>query len=88
MRPVLTEEALRSAWLLCRSRARCPWPATFEEAMADATFSRLVRLTALHPPRPPRACIAPPIRPALPLPGAARGCFDRKRAAAGERDDD
>lgn len=99
-----TEEELRSAWVHCTRRARSPWPATFEEAMAHPTLSRLVVLTAKHPPRalrrhaappPPHQVRArlfdpkPPVREqqSLPLPGMSRG-IDRKRAAAGERDDD
>jgi hypothetical protein len=79
-RPEPTEQELRLAWRHCW---RNTWPASFEEAMADALLSRMVRITALHPPCPRRPAAVPrstPIRrPAV---------FDRKRAAAGDRDDD
>jgi hypothetical protein len=83
-RPEPTEQELRAAWHVCRARARSPWPDTFEQAMADATLSRLVRITALHPqrghrPAPAPAAITARRRPAF---------FDHKRAAAGDRDDD
>lgn len=82
-RPEPTEQELRAAWHACRARARSPWPDTFEEAMADATLSRLVRITAMHPQRAHHAVPTPAItarrRPAF---------FDHKRAAAGDRDDD
>jgi hypothetical protein len=64
--------------------------------MADDTLSRMVRLTAMHPPkahRKPEALAAArsarpaPRNPASPT-GLAPGHFDRKRAAAGDRDDD
>jgi hypothetical protein len=88
-----TTEELQRAWAHC-CRANRNWPATFEEAMADPVRSRLVRLTAKHPPRAIRTPAAAP--PAAPLreQTAWRGHshriapFDRKRAAAGDRDDD
>lgn len=100
-RPEPTDEELRTAWMHCR---KASWPATFEEAMQDPVRSRLVRLTALHPPRKfrramptpqstPRARLFDPVpaardRQSLPLPGIAPAVIDRKRAAAGDRDDD
>lgn len=87
-RPEPTDEEMRQAWTRCK---RATWPSTFEEAMADALLSRLVRLNALHPPyRARRAAPVPPPRTghSLPLPGIRPGYVDRKRAAAGDRDDD
>lgn len=92
----LPEADLRAAFE--RSR-KDNWPATFEEAMADPTLSRLITLNALHPPRSKRPAaprLFTPLRRVDPspgqvqLPGIAPGVriFDRKRAAAGERDDD
>lgn len=92
-RPEPTQEELRSAWLRCRKPS---WPRTFEDAMKDALLSRLVRITALHPARMQRKAphqvqptLVPraPERSTQPMPGPAPG-FDRKRAAAGDREDD
>jgi hypothetical protein len=96
--PEPTQDELRTAWARCR---RHDWPATFEEAMQDALLSRLVRINAMHPARGQRRPTAPttPARDvtrertpqrqkALELPGLPPGHFDRKRAAAGERQDD
>lgn len=87
----MTDEQLRAAWLVCKLRT---WPATFEEAMADAQYSRLVRLNARRIDQP---CKPAPLDPygrwaalttrprfAPPPPG----WVDHKRAAAGDRDDD
>lgn len=63
--------------------------------MQDPVLSRIVRMTALHPPgsaTPPRGASAASMH----TPGArsnwrpapAPPIFDRKRAAAGDRDDD
>lgn len=94
VRPEPTEQELRNAYAHHRARRPADWPETFEEAMADATLSRLVRITAMHPPRPLRQQVAftaglvnavrhtPPRHP-RPAPA-----IDRKRAAAGEREDD
>lgn len=83
-----TEDELRAAWLRCR---RPSWPASYDAAMADPVYSRLVRLNATHPPAAPRAgtvASAPSMhRPAFAFRTRAQP-FDRKRAAAGERDDD
>lgn len=81
-RPDPTDEEMRRAWAHCR---RATWPSTFEEAMAHPTLSRLVRITAMHPPRALRTAVAsaPRFTP-LRRPPA----FDLKRAAAGDRDDD
>ena len=57
--------------------------------MAEALLSRLVRLNAMHPPRAQLArttAVAARPQQQLPLRGFTPG-FDRKRAAAGDRDD-
>lgn len=80
-----TQEELLRTWQRCR---RPTWPASFGEAMADPLLSRLVRLNAMHPPRPHRK--PEPLQRAphtQPAPRTAHGYFDRKRAAAGDRDD-
>jgi hypothetical protein len=92
-----SDNELRAVWLAMR---RSTWPATFDEAMADALLSRLVRLAAKHPPPAVRKGFTTSA-PAAPLQGttARPHClapylrrdplaFDRKRAAAGDRDDD
>lgn len=80
--------------LAAYERSRTPtWPATFAEAMADPVISRLIAIAAKHPPRAARPPAAQPasMHPAR-SPGtwrpATRPVIDRKRAAAGERDDD
>jgi len=92
-----TEAQLQLAW---QERRRADWPATFEGAMTSPMLSRLVRTHACHnalgehihrevlPPEPPPA-VPTPARPAssLRVPTQAP-LFDRKRAAAGEREDD
>ena len=53
----IPESQLRAAW----SRVRKDnWPSTYEEAMADAVWSRLVRMNALHPPASTSAPAANP----------------------------
>jgi hypothetical protein len=81
-RQELTQEDLRRAWQHCR---RDTWPGTYEEAMADPLLSRLVRITAMHPPRAQVQHQPAPSRYARLAP--AKPFFDRKRAAAGDRDD-
>lgn len=87
-----TQEELHATWLTCR---RSTWPETFEEAMADPLLSRLVRLTWAHPPR--TQAQQPAVRRTVGIANSIhrpqifpRGpaVLDRKRAAAGERDDD
>jgi hypothetical protein len=109
-----TDEELRAAWRVCRTRS---WPETFEETMEDPLRARLVRTTAAglarkrspapaagsldepacnyhgtacHEVRPSRRCANCALRPAAPR--AFRppepGFVDRKRLAAGDRDDD
>jgi len=93
-----TDEQLRLAW---QERRRADWPATFEAVMASPMLSRLVRTHACHnalgehihrevvvPPEPPPA-VHTPARPASTLRVPTQPpLFDRKRAAAGEREDD
>jgi len=92
-----TDEQLQLAW---QERRRHDWPLTFADVMADPFYARLVRMHACHnalgehihrevlPPEPPPA-VPTPARPAssLRVPTQAP-LFDRKRAAAGEREDD
>jgi hypothetical protein len=85
-----TEAELRAAWSRCR---RHKWPPTYEAAMADPVLSRLVRLNAKHPPTQPRlggsVSSAPSLhRPAIAFRTRTQSALDRKRAAAGDRDDD
>ena len=79
-------DALQAAWEAMRHRAAClPWPADFDQVMADPVRQRLVRLEATHRARAPQ-------RPAVhrmasrPVP-LTPPIFDHKRAAAGDRDD-
>jgi hypothetical protein len=93
--PALTEQELRAAFERLRGSKRTTWPATFEEAMQDRLLARLVALNAKHPPRATvrqargsiNPAVAPPPNP-RPWRGTAAPYVDRKRAAAGDRDDD
>ena len=94
----LPEAQLRQAWARVR---RATWPATYEEAMQDATLSRLVQINALHPHAPvptpaptpahtPTRAPAPERKPPPPLPERRAPTppgYDIKRAAANDRDD-
>lgn len=88
-----TEAELRAAFEA--NRARNPrWPASYELAMQDPITSRLVRLAAsmaaggdLQPPQPTRYRTGP-LAPVGLWGRPSGGGIDRKRAAAGERDDD
>lgn len=87
-----SDQQLRAAWAACK---RPTWPATFEEAMADATHARIVHLHAWLMARPSKAKGAPAASigtpPPAPRPRFAApppGYVDHKRAAAGDRDDD
>ncbi len=78
-------EELRSAWQQCR---RSTWPTSFEEAMNDPIYFRLIRLEAgVRARRAQRQVKAPQRRlsPAIPV---TPPLLDLKRRAAGERDDD
>lgn len=95
--PEVEEGLLREAW---KSERKSHWPHSFEESMADPVYSRLVWLRALHPPRrgvpiPQPEDTAPDTRTPIVEPHHPRPfhtpkypAFDRKRAAAGDRDDD
>jgi hypothetical protein len=84
-RPEPTEQQLQAAWLVCR---RPGWPISFDETMRDPTRSRLVRLTALHPPPTEPRRVETPARTAWLPRKTTAPAFDCKRAAAGDRDDD
>lgn len=95
--PQFTDEQLHDAW---ERRRREDWPDDFDAVMADPILSRLVRTAAAHGTRTVRRLEV--VRPAEPLPPVAKpvpvasslrvpkqeAFFDRKRAAAGDRDDD
>ena len=88
MLPDPTDEQLRAAFALCRSRR---WPLSFEEAMSDPLRARLVRVCALGQMRK-RMTGQRPAAPAKattvqPTPWSRPGYVDCKRAAAGDRDD-
>lgn len=95
-RPVqVTDAELRQAFALCRGRS---WPKTFEEAMADDVRARLITACAhgLHNKAARRAaapvCTTPlPQQPLVqhwpPRRVDPQHFVDRKRAAAGDRDD-
>lgn len=89
--PTHTDDQLRAAW---RERRRANWPDTFEAAMNDPFYSRIVLIEANT--RARRACSQaaanaphhhPPRRP-LPVLPSLPPVLDHKRRAAGERDDD
>lgn len=91
-----TTDQLHAAWLARRKRS---WPPTLEATLADPLYAALVRMAAVRQVlASQQAAAAPPAAPALPArsrsappwpprrPAAAH--VDRKRAAAGDRDDD
>jgi hypothetical protein len=93
-----TDADLQQAW---QERKRADWPATFDEVMQDPMLCRLVRMHACHAAitrriQRPRAeapapaqmrNLAPRVAPIdIPLVHQP-ALFDRKRAAAGDRDD-
>ena len=74
-------------------RRRLPtWPESLAEVLADSLRARLLRFEALHPHRAARpapvstSSVRPQVAPRHAL--THPPIFDRKRAAAGERDDD
>jgi hypothetical protein len=84
----LTDPLLREA--CARMALRFGWGESFETVMQDPMRSRMVRVAVLHPSAAdaPGDSLAPAARRVeLPMPGQPP-LFDRKRAAAGERDDD
>lgn len=95
-----TDDDLRTTWAELR-RSQSSWPATFEDTMADPVWARLVRIAAIRAAQGHRVCavaIEPTRRPPVVNPGIFRPParttvqrpldLDRKRAAAGERDED
>ncbi|MDZ4282789.1 MAG: hypothetical protein U1C04_18745 [Hydrogenophaga sp.] len=96
--PELDEALLQRAWRMLRPPC---WPPSFVETMADPLRSQMVHMFARQL---LRSAAAPATRdawpaPAMPaaprqterrrpLPQMATGAVDRKRAAAGDRDDD
>lgn len=78
------DEALRRAW---RDHKKPTWPASFEEAMNDPFYSRLIKAAArAYTDKPtPQQVIRRPTVPAQPT---TQPRLDFKRRAAGERDDD
>lgn len=87
-----TPQALHAAWVSMRGRAAyCRWPQDFDQVMADPLCRRLVDLEATLISRRPAKCQASTDSAYLPrMQGtpSRTPLFDRKRAAAGERDDD
>lgn len=96
--PELDEALLQRAWRMLRPPC---WPATFVETMADPLRSQMVHMfarqlvrsdakAAAHAAWPVVAARPPAIahERRRPLPALAAGTVDRKRAAAGDRDDD
>lgn len=93
-----TAEQLHAAWLLRRKRS---WPATLAETMAVPLYAALVRMGAVQRVLAERkAATAAAAEKAWPAPAAAKppsrpwpprrpagDAIDRKRAAAGDRDD-
>ena len=73
-----SEDALRAAWVRRKRRA---WPDTYEEAMTDPLYSRLVRMEAEHHAIAQRARRGE--RKRLPFAG-----LDGKQLASGERNED
>lgn len=92
----LTEAQLRAAWEAMRHRGGLStWPASFAEVMADHCRGQLVRLEAQAAARAsvrraPLPC-QPFSRPAERVAPSTKSqqpyLLDRKRAAAGDRDD-
>lgn len=93
-------EQLVAAWQRCKRRT---WPATFDAAMADPLYSRLVNMTALQTMlRDARAAKRAQLQAAQPSPhrtpwpprrpsattSPLPSAPDRKRLAAGDTDDD
>lgn len=80
----MPDTLLRQAWA---QRRRASWPATYEATMDDPVLAVVVRIEAgllsrrINP--LPRYGTRRATRTPLPRP-----IFDRKRAAAGEREDD
>jgi hypothetical protein len=92
-----SDEQLRAAWLRAK---RWTWPASYEEAMADPVRAAIVHgyavrieLRAQRPeparePQQPRLLVRARTVPAEPLKPRQPALFDRKRAAAGEHEEE
>jgi hypothetical protein len=89
-----TDDQLQAAW---QQRRRDDWPSTYAEVMSHPTYSRIVRMFACHGAlmatvqRPAIERPEPPCAPMRAVPlrvPSHEPLFDRKRAAAGERDED
>lgn len=93
MRPPSTAELLAALVRLRALPACAGWPADLYSVLSDPVRSRLLRIEATRARRPPaqrarqatRQRASGSRRPPLALPPPL---FDRKRAAAGDRDDD
>jgi hypothetical protein len=84
-----TDQQLRDA--CARMARRFRWTDPFETVMQDACRSRLVRIAVIHPSAAglvPAFAPRQPARRPLQPPHGGLPLFDRKRAAAGERDDE
>lgn len=78
-----TPDQLREGWQRVRRRS---WPGTFEACMADPIISRIIMIAVRHGIVP---FAAEPVRPRQQgRPASTKPVFDRKRLAAGEREDD
>lgn len=80
-----TPEEMRTAWLQAR---RATWPATFDEAMNDPIYFRLIRAKASCISRARDLAAKQACRRPLPVTPVTPPVLDFKRRAAGERDDD
>jgi hypothetical protein len=86
--PRPTPEQYHEAW---QHRRRDTWPATYDAAMNDPIYGRILRIEAgliarRHASRPSQTRTTPaPVRTNAP---ACHAVLDFKRRAAGERDDD
>jgi len=80
----MPDTLMRQAW---QQRRRNGWPATFEATMNDPVLARVVRIHAGLLERRSKPMPRYGTAHAARTP-SARPTFDRKRAAAGEREDD
>lgn len=80
-----TTEEMHQAWQQAR---RNTWPATFDEAMNDPIYFRLIRAKASCIERARHRAARQAPRRQLPVTPVTPPVLDFKRLAAGERDDD
>lgn len=80
-----TPEEMHQAWQQAR---RHTWPATFDEAMNDPIYFRLIRAKASCIERARHRAARQAPRRQLPVTPVTPPVLDFKRLAAGERDDD